>query len=245
MKIFGLITARGGSKRIPRKNVKLFLGKPLLYWTIKIAQESGIFDRLVLSTDDEEIASVGRASGAEVPFLRPTELAQDDTGSLPVVRHTLDFLKSGEGYDPDWVVLLEPTSPGRRPHHLQNIFEMIQQAEKGIDSIVSVSELPSHFHPLKILKKDEKGFLIRHNDGELIRNLTHRNQELPESYFINSAIYAFKKYNLYQEPASLWGDKVLSYLMDNKYALDIDTPDDWLVAEAKMKKILEEEGSNF
>src|SRR3989344_1919877 len=109
--ILGIILARGGSKSIPRKNIKPFCGKPLIVWSIEAGLKSHMLDRLILSTDDEEIAQVGRDAGAEVPFMRPAELAQDTTPSMPVLQHAVAWLKEHEGYMPDYVLLLEPTSP--------------------------------------------------------------------------------------------------------------------------------------
>lgn len=239
LKILGLIPARGGSKRVPRKNIKPFLGQPLLWWTVKAAFDSGVLIRLVLSTDDQEIAALGKGYGAEVPFLRPAELAQDTTGALPVVKHALQWLKDRESYQPDWVIFLEPSSPGRQPFHIREVVGLLNQ-RSDIDSVAGVSVVPGHFNPLKILKTDEQGLVSRYNDGELVKNLTHRNQDLPELYFINSNLYAFKTSNIFQEPASLWGEKTFGYLMDERYALDIDTPEDWVVAEAKMRQILQQ-----
>lgn len=239
-KVLGIITARGGSKRIPRKNIKDFLGKPLLYWTIKTAKESGVLDRLILSTDDEEIAEIGRLNGTEAPFLRPKEIAQDATPTLPVVQHAITWLSDNENYHPDWLILLEPSSPGRRPFHLREVVRLAEDKEE-VDSILGISEIPGHYNPFKSLKMDGKGEITRYPDGELIRNLIHHNQNLPPLYFINSAVYALKPKNLFAKPPSLWGERALGYLMDVKYALDIDTPDEWLVAEIKMKEILKEE----
>src|SRR3989338_8644732 len=115
--IICLIPARGGSKRVPRKNIKNFLGKPLLAWTIEVAKKSEVLSRIILSTEDEEIAGVGKKYGAEVPFMRPKKFAQDKTSALPVVEHAVNWLKKNENLNVDWVVFLEPSSPGRQPFH--------------------------------------------------------------------------------------------------------------------------------
>ncbi len=122
--VVGVIPARGGSKSIPRKNVRVFLGKPLLAWTIEATRESGVFDRLVLSTDDAAIAETGRRLGAEAPALRPKELAQDTSPTAPAVKHILQVLQQ-QGGVADIVVILEPTSPGRRPFHLREVVELM------------------------------------------------------------------------------------------------------------------------
>src|SRR3989344_2196891 len=132
--ILGIIPARGGSKVIPRKNIKPFLGKPLIVWAIAALKESGVVSRIIVSTDDDEIASVARAYGAEVPFMRPAELAEDSTPTLPVLVHALSWLKENEGYTPEYVVLFEPTSAGKRPFHIREVVETLLQT--GADSAI-------------------------------------------------------------------------------------------------------------
>ncbi len=243
MSILGLMTARGGSKRVPRKNIKDFLGKPLLAWTIEVGKASGVLDRFILSTEDTEIAAVGKEYEVEVPFIRPAEFATDTASSYSVVKHAVEWLKEYESYEPDWIILLEPSSPGRQTEHLKEVAELIKQGG-NFDSIVGISETPGHFSFLKQLTPDKNGILTRVGDRAILRNLIHRNQDVPKSYFINSAVYAFKTTNLFDGNDSLWGDSTFGYLMDSKYALDIDTPEDWLVAEVKMQRILEEQ-KNF
>ncbi len=237
--ILGLITARGGSKRLPMKNIKDFLGKPLLVWSIEAGKEAGVFERFILSTDDEEIASVGRASGIEVPFTRPGELAMDTSTSFDVVKHAVTWMEEHEGYKPDWIVLLEPTAPGRQAFHIKEVVELFKNTTA--DSIVGVTKTPGHFSPFKALERDEQGFVARVGDRVLLKDLVHRNQDLPSSYHINSALYAFRRDNLFQGEGSLWGASTFGYLMDERYSFDIDTPDEWIVAEAKMKRLLENE----
>src|SRR3989344_694173 len=111
MKFLGVITARGGSKGIPGKNIKPMLGKPLIAYTIEAALASQVFDRLIISTDDPEIARVAKEHGCEAPFMRPPELAEDKTPHLPVMRHAVEWLKDNEGYSPDYAMILQPTSP--------------------------------------------------------------------------------------------------------------------------------------
>ena len=237
MKILGIIKARGGSKRVPRKNIKEFLGKPLLAWSIEVGKKSGVFNKFILSTDDKEIAEVGKKYGIDVPFMRPKELASDTAGSYGVIKHAVEWLKENEKYEADWIIVLEPSSPGRQEEHIKEVAKLIEERD-DFDSIVGVSEVPRHFSHLKQLKYDDKGILTRVGDDAILRNLIHRNQDVPKSFYINSAIYAFKTSNLYDGNNSLWGDSTHGYIMDEKYALDIDMPDDWLVAEIKMKKIL-------
>ncbi len=236
MKILGLITARGGSKRVPRKNIKKFHGKPLLEWSVDAGVQSDVFDEFILSTDDKEIADVGKQSGIDVPFMRPDELAINTAGSYGVVRHAVEWMEKNKKFKADWIVLLEPTSPGRQPFHIQ---EVVGLAKKRVaDSIVGISETPGHFNYLKQQNINKNGIITRVGDSEILRNLIHRNQDIPVSYYINSAIYAFKYDNLFDGNNSLWGDSVYGYLMDSKYSFDIDTNEDWLIAEIKMQQLL-------
>jgi CMP-N,N'-diacetyllegionaminic acid synthase len=235
MNILGIITARGGSKRVPRKNIRDFLGKPLLAWSVESGKSASVFDRFILSTDDPEIAEVGRRFGIEVPFMRPPELAEDTSGSYGVIVHAVEWMEKHGGFKPDWIVLLEPSAPGRQPFHIREVVEL---AKKGVaDSIVGISVMPAHFSHLKEMKRDERHIITRATDGEILRNLIHRNQDIPETYFINSTIYAMKYDNLFDGHASLWGNSTYGYLMDEKYAIDIDTELEWLIAEVKMKAL--------
>lgn len=239
LKVLGIITARGGSKSIPRKNIKLFAGKPLLVWSAEAGKESGVLDRLIISTDDQEIAEVARVAGVEVPFMRPSELAQDTTPSLPVLQHALYWLKEKEGYSPDYVLLLEPTSPGRRSFHIREAVEKATQT--NADSIVALGQVPGHFSPYWQFKVDDD--VPELFTGGSIKDVIRRRQDLPATYYRNGAFYLFKPENLFALEPSLYGEDVRGYKMDAKYSLDIDTPEDWMIAEAMFKKILDEENS--
>src|SRR5262245_12626531 len=149
-KVLGLIPARGGSKSIPRKNISPLAGRPLLAYTCEAALGSHRLTRVLLSTDDEEIAQVGRVCGVEVPFLRPLELARDDTPSLPVAQHAVRWLIEHEGWEPDVVMLLQPTSPLRRAHHIDEALEHMTQA--GADTVVSVIKVPHHCSPYTVMQ---------------------------------------------------------------------------------------------
>ena len=238
MNILGLITARGGSKRLPGKNIKDMLGKPLLTWTVETGKKSEAFDKFILSTDDNDIAKVGKDCGADIPFMRPDELATDTASSYDVVVHAVKWLEENEDFVSDWIVLLEPTAPGRQAFHIREVVEL---AKKNVaDSIIGITEMPGHFSHLKELLKDKDGVVSRVGDGAIMRNLIHRNQDIPTSYYINSAIYALKRENLFDGNKSLWGNSTYGYEMNSKYAFDIDTQEDWDIAEVKMKKLLSE-----
>jgi CMP-N-acetylneuraminic acid synthetase len=235
MKILGIITARGGSKRIPGKNIRNFLGKPLLCWSVEAGKESGSLDSFILSTDDESIAKVGRDYGIEVPFMRPKELALDQTPTLPVIVQAVNWLKDNRGFVADWVILLEPSSPGRQPFHIREVRKIIEEKE-NIDSLIGICELAPPYSPVKALKLLDDKTVVRH-DGVKIKDLIHHNQDIPHFYYINSAIYAFNINNLFSKEPSLWGDRVYGYIMDEKFAMDIDDETDWQMAEYKMKHL--------
>lgn len=235
MRILGIIPARGGSKSIPRKNIKDLGGKPLIAWTIDAAKESGVFDRLILTTDDAEIAEVGRTYGVEIPFTRPKELAEDKTPTLSVLQHAVFWLKENENYSPDAVMLLQPTAPLRQARHIQEAAELFEKSDA--DSVVSVVEIPGHFNPYWAVVDGEDGrpklFI-----GDPIRKRITRRQDFPQkTYAHNGAIYIFKPHLLF-DPAepSLYGDHVRLYSMEEKYSVNIDSPEDWLLAEAIASK---------
>jgi len=231
-----VIPARGGSKSIPRKNTKEFLGKPLLAWTVVVARESGLFDRVIVSTEDKKIAGIGRAYGAEVPFLRPMELAEDTTLTGPVIQHAIEWLKRHEAWVPDYVMVLEPTSPARKAFHILESADLL--VESGAESVASISEIPHHYNPTKILtlRNDRTicGF-----DGTHIKDMVHRRQDLPLYYAFCGIVFGCKTSVLLQEPVTLWGKRVVGYVVDKRYDLDIDTPEDWVIAEARMREIQE------
>ncbi len=237
MNILGIVTARGGSKRLPGKNIRSFLGKPLLAWTASVGLESNVLDRFILSTDDEQIAQVGLDCGLEVPFMRPPEYATDTSSSFDPIFHAVTWLKEHDNYDPDWVVLLEPSCPGRQVNHIQDVAQIIQNHD-GIDSVVGVSLVDPKYSVYKQLKIDTSHMLTRVIDGAQVKDMKHRNQDVSESYYINSAIYAFKVSSMYSTK-TLWGENTYGYEMDSVYALDIDTQRDFDYAELIMKEIIQ------
>ncbi len=233
MKVLGIITARGGSKGIPRKNVKLLGGKPLIVHTIEAAKASGIFDRIILSTDDAEIAEVGKEYGAEVPFMRPAELAEDTTPTLPVLVHAIKWLKENESYEPDGVMLLQPTAPLRKSEHIREACALFEKSNS--DSVVSVSEVPGHHNPhwQFTLDADKRATIYT---GETFTDIVKRRQDLPKTFTRNGAIYLFKASLLCAEPPSFYGTDVRAYEMDDASSINIDSPEDFARAELRMNK---------
>jgi CMP-N,N'-diacetyllegionaminic acid synthase len=227
--VLGVVTARAGSKGIPGKNTKRLAGKPLIAYTIEAALASGAFDRLILSTDDEDAARIARELGVEVPFTRPAALCGDDAPHLPVMQHAVAWMRDEQRYEPDWVMILMPTSPLRRPVH---IVESIALAiESGADSVVSVDEMPAHFHPMRAVTIDGEGWARLLIGNRPVRQRPVRRQDLPKTWVFNGAIYLFKAALLTAADPSLYGDRVAAYPMALPYGHNIDDDRDWAEAE--------------
>jgi CMP-N,N'-diacetyllegionaminic acid synthase len=232
LRILGVITARGGSKGIPGKNLKLLGGKPLLAYTLESAEESAVFDRVILSTDDAEIAAAARARGCEVPFMRPADLAQDETPHLPVMQHAVDWLRENEHYRPDVVVILQPTSPLRRAADIRHAIQLL--TETGADSVLTVSAVSAHVHPMRMLRMADDGTATLFVSGEPVRRRINRRQDLPSAWLMNGSIYAFRTDVLSAAEPSLYGDRTVALPVPHPYGLSIDDQDDWLAAEAAL-----------
>ena len=231
--VLGVVTARAGSKGIPGKNTRRLAGKPLIAYTIESALASGAFDRLILSTDDEEAARIARALGCEVPFIRPAELSADDTPHLPVMQHALAWMRDEQGYEPDWVMILLPTSPLRKPVHVVESIALALQS--GADSVVSVDEIPAHFNPMRAVTIDEGGWARLLVGDRPVKRRPVRRQGLPQAWVFNGAIYLFRTSLLFDpDEPSLYGDRVAAYVMPAPYGSNIDDPEDW----AKVERLL-------
>jgi len=230
VRVLGVVTARAGSKGVPGKNTRLLGGRPLISYTIDAARESDVFDRLILSTDDPHAASLARDRGCDVPFMRPPALAADDTPHLPVMQHALTWLREHDGYAPDWVMILQPTSPLRQPWHIRESVDLALAS--AADSVVSVDEIPPHFNPMRIVTMDEHGWAHQLVGGMPLKRRIGRRQDMPKAWVLNGAICLFRTAVLFDpvEP-SLYGDKVAAYRMSPPYGLDIDEPEDWETAE--------------
>lgn len=223
MKILGIIPARGGSKGIPGKNIKFLAGKPLLAYTAEAAKASELLSRVILSSDDPEIISVGKELEIEVPFNRPKELAGDATTSLEVIQHAVKFLKEqGEEYSA--VCLLQPTTPFR---YNGLIDEAIEKFESGdYDSLISVRKVPAEFNPHWIF--EEKDGKLQIATGE--ENIISRRQELPKAYHRDGAVYITKT-TVLLEQNSIFGKKIGYIDTTGSAYVNIDTPVDWDEAE--------------
>jgi CMP-N-acetylneuraminic acid synthetase len=224
--VLGLVPARGGSKGVPGKNVRPLAGRTLLDYTAGAARDSGIVDRIVLSTDSEEIAEAGRRAGLEVPFMRPAPLAQDDTPMLPVIEHAIMALVES-GWTPDVIVLLQPTSPLRRPWHIRDAVTTLRETKA--DSVVTVVELPRHLSP---------DYVMRIEDGLLRPFLPNgagvtRRQDARAAYSRDGTVYACWRYTI-DRFGSLYGDRCHPLIVSAADSLSIDSPDDWAEAERRL-----------
>lgn len=226
MQTLFLIPARGGSKGIPGKNIKLFAGKPLLSYSIELARQFAEDKDICLSTDDDAIAAVAEKMGLPVPFRRPPEFATDTASSNDVIMHALGFYESlGRSYD--CIVLLQPTSPLRQASHVKEALALY--AEKT-DLVLSVKLADANPY-FVLFEENKEGFLEKSKTG----NFTRR-QDCPEVWQANGAIYIFNVQSLKQgvEPARR---KIVKYVMEGKYSADLDSELDWLFAEFLNSKL--------
>lgn len=228
MNILCLIPARGGSKGIPRKNIKLLGERPLISYTIQAAKLSKLISDILVSTDDEEIAYISKNEGAWVPFLRPAELATDTAKSIDVVLHALKEISYlNKNYDA--VVLLQPTNPFRPQGFIDTAIEKFM-AEK-LDSLISVLPVPTEYNPHWVFEPDERGYLrISTGDKEIIS----RRQDLPPAFYRDGSIYITST-EILQKKRSFYGERLGYILADASVHVNIDTDEDWLKAEQLLK----------
>jgi len=225
--ILGLIPARGGSKGLPGKNIKSLLGKPLIAWTIKQALASKYLDRLVVSTDNKEIAEISRKYGADVPYMRPKELAEDNAKGIDVVLHLIDWLKENDNRKQyELIMLLQPTSPLRRFEDIDKAIELLFLKEAK--AIVSVCEVDHH--PLWANTLPEDGCMKDFIRKEIMNK---NRQELPVFYRLNGAIY-LAYCNYIKQCKSFLGKETFAYVMPRERSIDIDNEMDLKLAEILM-----------
>ncbi|MFH1884902.1 MAG: acylneuraminate cytidylyltransferase family protein [Planctomycetota bacterium] len=230
MKILSLIPARAGSKRVSNKNILPLGGKPLIGYTIEAAEKSRLVTGILVSTDSEEIAAVARQYGAEVPFLRPAAIAQSDSTEMQFLEHALDWLSKHEGYSPDLIVLLYPTSPFRKPESIDKAIETIL-AHPEADSLRSVRLCSEHPYKMWVRAgKYLKPFVKTANQNS--HTLSY--QLLPTVYIQNASIYITKPATI-REKGSPTGDIIVPFIMDELESLDINTPLDFRFAEMLIK----------
>ncbi|HEX3101194.1 MAG TPA: acylneuraminate cytidylyltransferase family protein [Pyrinomonadaceae bacterium] len=238
MRVLGIIPARGGSKGVPRKNIKLLCGKPLLAYTAESALAAKRLTRVVLSTEDQEIAEVGKALGLDVPFMRPMELAQDNTPTLPVVLHVIKVLEEvGEKYDA--VCLLQPTNPLRRAKDIDACIDLLESS--GSDSVVTVLPVPDTYNPRWVYWRSTDGSMVL-STGE--REPVSRRQDLPPAFHREGSVYVTKRDVLFDH-GNLYGTTVHGFEVDARNSVNIDTFDDWASAEKILKNGLADLNDSF
>jgi CMP-N,N'-diacetyllegionaminic acid synthase len=224
MRILGIIPARGGSKGVPGKNIKLLNGKPLLQYTAEIALESQFLTAVILSSDDKQIITVAKSLGIQVPFLRPEELAQDTTPTIDVIIHALQWYENQAVFF-DAVCLLQVTSPFRTVEFLDKAIEKF--IASGCDSLVSVQKVPHEYNPHWTFEVNPEGNL-KIATGE--EKIISRRQELPETYHRDGSIYIVKTEVLLQQH-SLYGKSISFIESRPEFYANIDTLADWEKAE--------------
>jgi CMP-N-acetylneuraminic acid synthetase len=228
MKILAIIPARGGSKRLPRKNIKILNGKPLISYSIEAASKSNYINKIVVSTDDYEIKNISKTEDLEIVD-RPKELAKDDSSTFDAIKHSLDVLEE-QDYVPDIVVLLQPTSPLRTTEDIDNSIELF--IENDCNSVISVCEFEhSPYWSLRIENK-----YLKPNFGQ--KYFTMRRQELPDLYLPNGAIFISKVDDL-MKLKSFYGKKILPYIMPSNRSIDIDTELDFKLIELILREVNE------
>jgi N-acylneuraminate cytidylyltransferase len=226
--VLAVVQARGGSKSIPRKNARPLAGHPLVAYSIAAGLDARYVTRLIVSTDDQELAAIARDYGAEVPFMRPEELARDDTSDLPVFQHALNWLREHESYEPDVVVQLRPTSPLRPAGLVDQAVEALL-ANTRVDSVRGVAVASQN--PYKMWKVREDGFLrpLLENVG-LLEPYNMPRQLLPEILWQTGHIDVLRCETIRRDH-SLTGQHVLPIVIDRRYCVDIDTEADWTYAD--------------
>ncbi len=236
--ILGLITARGGSKTVPKKNIKDLGGKPLLAYTIEEARKTGLISRLIISTDCEEIAAVAMDYGCEVPFMRPSEFAGDMVQDLPVFEHALKWLEREEGYSSDMVVHLRPTAPLRRVTHIEGAIKTLI-AHPDADSVRSVCLAPKH--PLKMwrIEGDRLVSYIPAEVSGIKESYNYPRQKLPEAYVQNGSVDVIRRKTI-TDMGTMSGDLIVPYVMEEEDSINIDTFMDFAMAEILLRDRLAE-----
>jgi len=223
-----IIPARGGSKRIPRKNIKHFNGKPIIAYSIEAALKSQCFDRVIVSTDDQEIAELAKELGAEIPFMRPKELANDHAGTLPVIKQAIDWFDKND-LSPDEVCCLYATAPFVQANALHTAYQQLQSTQS--DYCFSVTSFPFPIQRAIKLTKDSKIEMFQPE------HFNTRSQDLEEAYHDAGQFY-WGKAAAFKEMKPLFSNNSTPYLLPRHLVQDIDTPEDWFRAELMHQTLL-------
>lgn len=227
--MLGVIPARGGSKSVPRKNIALLHGKPMLAYTIEAARQSQRLTHFVVSSEDEEIIAVARQWGAEAPFMRPAELATDEAPTRPVVQHAVREMERRLGITFDYVVLLQPTTPLRQAADIDAALDKL--IATGADSVVSVVDVGAN-HPARMRQiVDDQLIELPIREAKEMQ----RRQELPPIYIRNGAVYAVRRYVLMEQDTMI-GQVCRPYVMPESRSVNVDSRLDFLMAELLLRK---------
>lgn len=233
-----IIQARGGSKGIPGKNIKELCGKPLIAWTIEAAKLAKTVTRVIVSTDDSQIAEVAKKFGAEVPFLRPAELAGDGAKSIGLLEHALNWLKEKENYKADVVVQLKPTNPLRTAETIDQAV-LTYQTDPSVDAVITV--VKAQIHPLKTWRFDAKHEFLAPFVPEEVFGIKEAakapRQKLPEAYGNNSCVHVINPATILEKHSSI-GTKIKGLALSREESINIDEPIDFEIAELILRKRL-------
>lgn len=228
-KIWAIIPARSGSKRLHKKNIHRFYNKPLIYWTIKSALNSKFIDKVIVSTDDSYIAKISKFYGAEVPFLRPKKLSLDKTPTVDVVIHALKKLKVKRN---DIFILLQPTSPLRSTLHINDALKIMGE-KQFVQNLVSITKVN---HPIEWTNTIPNDLSLKNFITEKIKN--KRSNDFPSRYIINGSIYILKVWSFFREKSFILNKSTFGFIMKQHESIDIDNLDDLKLAEYYFKKML-------
>jgi CMP-N-acetylneuraminic acid synthetase len=227
-RILGLINARGGSKGIPGKNIRPLCGKPLIAYSIESGHQAGCLDRLVVSTDSTDIADIAKTYGADVPFIRPPELATDKAKQIDAITHAVSFLEqAGESYD--YICLLQPTCPMRKAEDIVGTMELI--IDKGTDSAITITDVGGR-HPNTLYKIGSDGELspyIQNSEKGVLR------QEFENLYWRTGSVYAMKR-DVLMAKQSLYGESTCGYMVPEERCFNLDSLFDWDLCESYMMR---------
>ena len=228
-RILAIIPARGGSKRLPRKNILDLAGKPLIVWTIEAALKSEYIDHVIVSTEDDEIATISKKYGADIPFMRPNHIATDRSTSVDVVLHSINYFeKVGNHYD--YIILLQPTSPLRAVQNIDQAIELLDS--KKADAVISVCE--AEHSPLWCNKIPKDGDMSNFIDESI---LNKRSQDMDKYYRLNGSIYLCNTERLQKEKTFFLKDSCIAYKMQPEQSVDIDSKSDSLQAIIQIKDL--------
>lgn len=236
LRILGIIGARSGSKGVPNKNIQPLAGKPLMAWIIETAKRSRYINRVIVSTDSEEYATIARQYGAEVPYLRPKELATDTSPEFEYVEHAVEWLEKNEGYEPDIVVRLLPTVPLQMPEDVDSCIEELLKDPEAQSAVV-IAEARQHPHKaLKLVDNGKAGhYLVTYITGSGRDVTPIARQSYEKAYFRANVIVS--RTEVIKEYHSLTGDRVRYHIIPQERAVDIDSSIDFFIVEQLMKQL--------